>query len=79
MVSSAASKDSSDNKAYKIAEITPLIQEIAVDVDAIGLGEVLGDELADGGQVFRFLVLVVLDVSQASVRVINCVLHHFRP
>lgn len=32
------------------AEVAPLVEEVAVDIDAVGLGEVGGDERADGGE-----------------------------
>jgi len=30
------------------------VEEVAVDIDAVGFGEVLGDEGADGGEVLGF-------------------------
>ena len=40
---------------YHEAEISPLVEEVAVYVDAVGFGEVFGDHLADGGEVDGFL------------------------
>lgn len=36
------------------AQVAPLVEEVAVDVDAVGFGKVFGDELADGGEELFF-------------------------
>ena len=49
---------------YHEAQLAPLVEEVAVHVDAVGLGQVLGDELPDGREVGFFLRGVVLYVSE---------------
>jgi hypothetical protein len=47
-----------------VAEITPLIQEVAVHVDTVGLAEIGGDHAADRFQLrglLRWIVAVVVD------------------
>lgn len=56
------------------AEVAPLVQEIAVDVNAVGLGQILGDQLAHGGDVFIFASAVVSHVAE----VIGGILAHRR-
>ena len=43
-------------------QVPPLVEEIAVDIDAIGLRKVGGDQLPDGWQIRRLLTRVVLHV-----------------
>ena len=49
---------------YHKAQLAPLVQEVAVDVDAVGFGEVFGDELADGGEVGGFFYCAVGDIAE---------------
>jgi len=42
--------------------MSPLVQEVPVDVDAVRLGQVPRDQLAYGGEVLAFLLAAVLDV-----------------
>lgn len=44
------------------AQIPPLIKEIFINIDAIGFGQVIGNQLSDCGKVYRFLATVVLNV-----------------
>ena len=53
---------------YHETKIPPLVEKVAIYVDAVGLGEVFGDELADGGQVGGFFAAVVLDVAEVVMR-----------
>lgn len=53
------------------AEVCPLAQKIAVDIDAVGLTQVLGDEGADGGQILGLESMFVLDVAQFAREVVN--------
>jgi hypothetical protein len=39
-----------------------LVQEVAVDVDAVGFGEVGGDQLAHGRDLRGFLGRIILDI-----------------
>lgn len=54
--------------SYHVTEVPPLIQEVAVDVDAVGLGEIFGDQLPDRGEKFRFFRAIVLLVAQVGRR-----------
>ncbi len=36
---------------HQETEISPLVEEVSVYVDAVGFGKIVGDELADCGQV----------------------------
>jgi len=56
--------------SHQVAQVPPLVQEVTVDIDAVGLGQVFGDELADGGQEALFLGGVVRDVEEARQRVL---------
>lgn len=47
--------------------MAPLVQEIAVDVDAVGFRQVFGDQLADPGQVCLLVGAVVLHIAQLIV------------
>jgi hypothetical protein len=51
---------------YHVAQVTPLVQEVAVDIDAVGFREVLGDQLPDGGQIRLLLGPVVLHILQGG-------------
>lgn len=53
------------------AEVCPLAQKIAVDIDAVRLTQVLGDESADGGQILGLKSMFVLDVAQFARKVVN--------
>jgi hypothetical protein len=53
-----------------------LVQEIPVHVDAVRLREVLGDELADGGQVQFLLVGLILHIFQGECIIFRCGLAH---
>lgn len=46
------------------AQVTPLIEEITVDVDAIWLAQVFCDQRAYGGEISRFQAVVILDILQ---------------
>lgn len=37
---------------YHIAQVSPLVQEISVHIDAVRFAKVLGDQGPNGGQVF---------------------------
>lgn len=49
---------------YHEAKVSPLIQEVAVYVNAVRFGEVLGDHLPDCGEVGGFLGGLVSDVAE---------------
>jgi hypothetical protein len=49
---------------YHKAQISPLVQKIPVYVDTVRLAQIFGDQGADGGQVFLFKRVLVLDISQ---------------
>ena len=49
-----------------VAEMAPLVQEVAVDIDAVGLAQVFGDEGPDGGQVLGFEGVFILDVLELA-------------
>lgn len=51
---------------YHKAQISPLVQKIPVYVDTVRLAQIFGDQGADGGQVFLFKRVLVLDISQLS-------------
>lgn len=53
---------------YHIAQVTPLIQEVTVYIDTVGLGKVFGDQLADGGEVQFFACCFVLDILKLRYR-----------
>lgn len=59
---------------YHEAEVGPLMEEVAVDVDAVGLAQVLGDQRADGRQVLFLERMLVLDVAQLGGKtgVVRC-------
>ena len=46
--------------AHHEAQVSPLIEEIAVDTDTVGFGEIIRDQLPDGGEIGGFLAAVVL-------------------
>jgi hypothetical protein len=46
------------------AQVTPLIQEVSIDVDAVGLTQVLGDQGPYGREIFFFQRMFVLYVAQ---------------
>lgn len=48
--------------AYHKAEVTPLVEEVSVDVYTVWFAEVFGDEGTDAGQVCLFEGVFVLDV-----------------
>ena len=47
---------------YHETEIAPLVEEVAVDVYAVRLRQILGDEGAQGREVAGFECCVILDV-----------------
>ena len=48
------------------AKVAPLVQEVPVDVDAIGFAEVLGDQGTDGGEVLFLQPMLVLDIAKLA-------------
>jgi hypothetical protein len=53
-----------------------LVEEVPVDIYAVGLGEVLGDQLADGGEVGGFLGALVLHIVQVGGVCLSIVVAH---
>ena len=49
---------------YHEAELAPLVEKVAVDIDTVWLAQILGYERADTGEVFFFLVVRVLEVAK---------------
>jgi hypothetical protein len=47
---------------YHETQVTPLVEEIAIDVNAVWLTQILGDEGADGWQELLFKSMFILDV-----------------
>ena len=50
------------------AEVGPLAQEVAVDIYAVWLAQILGDERPYGREVPGLQVMLILDVSQRFER-----------
>lgn len=55
---------------YHETQVAPLVEKVAVDVDAVWFGEILGDQLLDGRQVRRLFVGAVADISKTGGRVL---------
>ncbi len=51
-------------EAYHEAKMAPLEQEVPIDVDAVRLAQVLGDQRPDGWQVLLLEAMFVLDIAQ---------------
>lgn len=51
----------SGKAAHHEAKVSPLIEEIAIDADTVGFGEIIGDQASDGGEIGGFLAAVVLE------------------
>src|SRR3954453_21824877 len=49
---------------HHIAEVAPLVEKVAIHINAVRLREVFGDYLADGFQVEFFLAAIILHVSK---------------
>lgn len=49
---------------YHKTQISPLIEEISVDIDTVGFGEIARYELSDGGKVDRLFAAVILYISK---------------
>ena len=45
---------------YHKTQISPLIEKISIDIDAVGFGEIARYELSDGGKVDRLFAAVIL-------------------
>lgn len=54
-------------QAYHEAQIAPLVQKVPVDIDTVGLRQVLGDQLPDSGEVRGFLLGAIRDVAELIV------------
>jgi hypothetical protein len=54
------------NDWYHVAQVPPLVEKVPVHIDAVRFREVLGDQLADGGEVRLLAGAVVLDITQLS-------------
>ena len=61
---------------YHETQITPLVEKISVHIDTIWFAQVLGDDGADGRQIFSFQGMFVLDVAKLGWYVALC---RFRP
>lgn len=48
---------------YHITEVTPLVKEIPVDIDAVRLRQVFRDQLSDGWEMRRFLLGPIANIS----------------
>jgi hypothetical protein len=59
--------------------MAPLIEEIAVNIDAVWLRQVLRDQLADGGEVSRLFRAMVLHVAQVGGGGLSIVVAHSKP
>ena len=55
------------HRRYHEAQVPPLIQEVAIHVDTVGLGEVFRDHLTDCGQIGRLFVAAILNISDIGV------------
>ncbi|POR36481.1 Uncharacterized protein TPAR_03325 [Tolypocladium paradoxum] len=53
-----------DPNEGRVGRVRPLAEKVAIDVDAVRLAEVLGDEGAYGGEILRLQPMLVLDVPQ---------------
>ena len=54
--------------AHEKTEISPLVEEVSIYIDAVRFRKVLGNQLSYCWEVERLLVAVVLDVAKAWVR-----------
>ena len=52
-------------RTYHEAQVTPLVQKVAVDVDAVGFAQVFGDEFADGREVGGLFFGAVGDIAES--------------
>ena len=59
--------------------MAPLIEEIAVNIDAVWLRQVLRDQLADSGEVSRLFRAMVLHVAQVGGGGLSIVVAHSKP
>jgi len=48
----------------KKAEIAPLVEEVAIDIDAVWLAQVLGYESSYSGEILRFENIFIVDVAE---------------
>ena len=53
-----------EDEPYHEAQVPPLVQEIAVYVDAVRLAQILGDQGPDRGEVLLFERVLILDIPQ---------------
>ena len=49
---------------YHKAQVSPLVEEITVDIDAIWFREIVGDQLSDRGEIGRFFAAMILDITK---------------
>lgn len=49
---------------YHEAQVPPLMEEVTVDIEAVWLRKVLGDELPDGRQILFLLAHLILDIEE---------------
>lgn len=69
-------------KAYHITQVTPLVQEVPVDVNAVRLAQVLGNQGPDGGEVLALQGVLILDVLELGGKCYDsrrCIRRHFSP
>lgn len=52
----------------QVAQITPLVQKVAVDVDTVRFGKILRDQLSDSGEVRRLFLRAIVDVPEGLGR-----------
>jgi hypothetical protein len=53
-----------EGKIYHETQLCPLVQKVAVDIDAVGLAEILRDQSADGRKILLLETLVILHIFQ---------------
>lgn len=53
-------------RAYHEAEVSPLVQEVPVDIDAVRLAQVFGDQGPNGREILFFQGMLVLDIAQLA-------------
>jgi len=63
--------------AYHKAQITPLIQEIPIDINAVRLTQILGNECSNRRQILFFQCMLILYVSQFRGQVCHPFLRFF--
>lgn len=53
-------------QTYHETQVSPLVQEITVDIDAVGFAQIFGDQSSNSGKILLLESMFVLNITQLA-------------